>query len=241
MVRRVLVFLTLSVLLISTVGLAAPSPFSLYYDVAGIAQPAEAVIAAPLSAGITAMELTRGPGIRKATLTNGFSAEGWDSAPSRDASLTVGAYFQWGFTVQSGFSASLATLDMSLRRSAVVAPMNMEVQVSFDGFATPGIKVAEFNYFGRTSGTHPNPDPLIADPFLYMQNDVPGQPNSTTSPGDPIPTIDLRQVSALQNLPAGAAVTFRLYAWGNGQGTSTNTLALGRMVGPKVEGTVAGQ
>jgi hypothetical protein len=241
MIRRELSFMILSVLLLSVAvfGATPASSFSLCYNVVGIKQPAELVKADPGLTGIVPMDLTRGPGINLATLTNGFSADGWDKAQSRADSFAAGGYFQFGFTVQPDFRVSLSTLDLSLRRSALSAPMNVELQVSFDGFKTDGTIISEFNYYGRTSGTRKQPDSLLADPFLYMKSDVAGHPNTTTSPGDPIPTIDLTTFDMLQNIPEGVEVTFRLYAWGNTSTTGTNTLALGRMVGPRVEGTAA--
>lgn len=195
--------------------------------------------ATTVATGITADPLVRGPGVNPAVLTHGFSGDGWNrDDPSRATALANGDYFQFSFSVDPSYVASLETLDLSLRRSAVNAPMNLELQASLDGFATPGFTISAFNYYGRTSGTAPSPDPLLTDPYYYMTNDLPGRANATTSPGDPIPTIDLTAVTALQDLPEGSSVTFRLYAWGNSSTASTNTLALGRMVGPMVGGTV---
>ncbi len=240
MIRRVLCVVMLSLLAMGTTVLGA-QPFSVYYDVVGLTTSTIplSLAAQTTGAGIAAMDLTRGAGINPAALTNGFSADGWEKATSRQAALATGAFFQFGFSVQPGTTASLSALDMSLRRSAANAPMNIEVQASFDNFATPGITIATFTYFGRTSGTRPTPDPLLNDPFYYMSKDLPGHPNTTTSPGDPISTIDLTKYAALQNLPEGSVVSFRLYAWGNTSTTSTNTFALGRMLGPKIQGTVA--
>jgi len=201
----------------------------------------ESVPASTVAQGLTALDVTRGPGIASMSLNNGFSAEGWDDAQTRADALKVGAYFQFGFIVNNGYTASLSTLDLALRRSAASAPMNFEVQVSLDDFQTPGITVANFNYFGRTSGSAPASNPLAGDPYYYMTFDLPGRPNETTSPGDPVPTIDLSKVPQLQNLPGGTRVTIRLYAWGDGRVTPTNTVALGRMIGPKIGGTVTAQ
>jgi hypothetical protein len=207
------------------------------YNLSGVANsPVPSVAPSPAAVGVVGENLTRGAGINPVGLTNGFSADAWNRAtPSLETAVTNGDFFQWGLSVAPGYVASLSTLDLSLRRSAVAAPMNMQLQASLDGFATPGIVISSFNYFGRTSGTAPV-DPIA--PYAYMTTDVPGRPNTTTSPGDPIPTVDLTTFSALQNVPAGTMVTFRMYAWGNASTTATNTLALGRMVGPAVGGEV---
>lgn len=234
--RRVSLVALLVLLLSSVVGAATLVEYSLD---GVIHTPApDSVRATKVASGLTALELTRGPGIRAMSLTNGFSSDGWHNARNRDGALNVGAYYQFGFKVNEGSTASLSTLDFTLRRSAKNAPMNIEVQVSLDGFATPGIVVANLNYYGRTSGSAPAVDPLKNDPYYYMSNDLPGRPNQTTSVGDAVPTIDLSGISALQNVPGGTEVTFRIYAWGNADTTETNTLALGRMVGPAIGGTV---
>jgi hypothetical protein len=211
----------------------------LYYDLAGIPNAAIPTWSATsVAPGLTGFDLSRGAGVTASNLTNGFSANGWHGKTSLQDAVSLGAYFQFGLGVNNGFNASLSSLDLSLRRSAVAAPMNMQVQASLDGFATEGIVISSFNYFGRTSGSAPNPDPLLDDPFYYMTNDLPGRPNTTTSPGDAIPTIDLTSFAALQNLQGGSQVTFRLFAWGNDSTVSTNSLALGRMVGPAIGGTL---
>lgn len=212
-----------------------------YYDLMGVIHtPApKSVPASTVVDGLTALDLTRGPGINPASLNNGFSADHWHNSRSREDALAIGAYFQFGFKIQQGYTVSLSTLDFTLRRSAVTAPMNIEVQVSLDGFQTPGIVVANLTYLGRTSGTAPAVDPLKTDPYYYMKNDLPGRPNEVTSVGDPVPTIDLSGIAALQNIPGGTEVTFRIYAWGNDRTTETNTLALGRVVGPAIGGTIS--
>lgn len=207
------------------------------YNLAGVPNsPVASVVASPAPVGIINVDLTRGPGVNAASLTNGFSADMWNRAtPSLETAVTNGDYFQFGLSVAPGYVSSLSTLDLALRRSAAASPMNLQLQASLDNFATPGIVISSFNYFGRTSGTAPV-DPIA--PFAYMTGDVPGRPNTTTSPGDPIPTVDLSTFTQLQNLPGGTSVKFRLFAWGSATTAATNTLALGRMTGPAIGGEV---
>lgn len=207
------------------------------YNLLGVPLAApSSVPASSVASGIQALDLSRGPGILPSDLTNGFSSQGWNRAtPSLATAIANGDYYQFGVTVQPGNVASLSTVDLSLRRSAIAAPMNLELQVSLDGFATPGTPISSFNYYGRTSGTAPV-DPIA--PFAYMTVDVPGRPNAATSPGDAIPTVDLTGVGLLQNISEGTTVTFRLFAWGNASTASTNTLALGRVTGPAIGGDV---
>lgn len=239
MKRSSLLLVMLAVFLVGSTALGAS--FTVYYDVMGLTTDfvPDELKANVDATGVTGLNLSRGPGIKAAGLTNGFSADGWNSAvPSRAGAIAADTYFQFGVSVDQGFTASLATLDLSLRRSALNGPMNYELQASLDGFATPGFTVSEFTYRGRTSGTRPFPEPLDSDPYYYMHSDLAGHPNTATSPGDPIPTVDLTAIAQLQNLPEGTVITFRLYGWGNDSTTATNTVALGRVVGPKITGTV---
>lgn len=210
----------------------------LQYDLNGVPLAAPATLnATTVANGLTGKALSRGAGVTASNLTNGFSAQGWEGPTTVASAITEGNYFQFGLSFNDGFKGSLSSLDLSLRRSAIAAPMNMQIQGSLDGFATNFV-VSSFNYFGRASGTAPAQDPLLNDPFFYMTNDLPGRPNAVTSIGDAIPTIDLTTITELQNLKGGADVTFRLFAWGTASTASTNSLAFGRMTGPTIGGSV---
>ena len=209
------------------------------YDLTGIPTspiPASAN-ATTVATGLSASTLTRGPGIGASGLANGFSANTWNNAlstPPGSASLANaiadGEFFQFAVSINSGYNASFSTLDFNLRRSAVAAPMNFEWQYSFDGFSSAGIAAADFNYLGRSSGTAP----ASVTPFQWMTTDTPGQD------GNPIATINLSGISALQSVAGGSTVTFRLYGWGDdtNPGTNSNTVAFGRNNGPSLGGTV---
>lgn len=210
-----------------------------------------------VASGIAVSALSRGPGIRAVGLGNGFGADRWNNAgstfnpstPNRANAISRGDYFEFAVTVTAGQRLSLATLDASLRRSALNAALNFELQYSFDGFVTPGVTIlprgpawsvlgltngSTFQYQGRTSGS----PPAELELYDWMIKDVPGRANLTTTPGDPIPTIDLALVSALQNVVGPTTVTFRLYAWGNASTADSNTTSLGRMNGPQLRGTI---
>src|SRR5690606_29321916 len=117
---------------------------------------------------------------------------GWNRTdPSLETAMETDAYYQFGLEVAEGYIASLSSLDLSLRRSGVNAPMNMALYASLDGFVSSAIEIQQFNYYGRVSGTPPPNDPLLDDPFYYMEADLPGRPNDSNSPGDPIPTVTL--------------------------------------------------
>lgn len=206
----------------------------------------EAAVEPPttVAPGVTGIDLTIGPGINNTGLANGYSTNGWDRAvPGRDTALSNGDYFQIGFTVEAGHHAFLSALDVSMRRSALNAPMFYEWQYSFDGFATPGVTIlpvgpvwdtfawteSYFNYFGRSAI---NQSYLSDEPYLYMTARVDGLESA------PMPPIVLSGVPALQAIPAGTEVTFRLYAWGNSNTAASNSVALGRFDGPVISGAV---
>lgn len=208
------------------------------YNLASVPNTAVATVTATtVAGGLLATDLTRGSGIVATNLTSGFSANNWATTGGRANAIATNQFFQFGFTVEPGGSVSLEQLDVALRRSAGAAPMNFEWQYSLDGFATAGTTISvagspyyasgAFTYFGRSSGTAAPPPAN----FAYMTVDTAGQTD-----GNLMPPLDLTGVSALQNLSAGASATFRLYAWGTGGGASTNTVALGRNVGPRLSG-----
>lgn len=236
--KPIFVVFALLLLGVVTCGSAlAATPFTVIYDTSQ--NPLQWVPTNPATVegtGVKGIDLTRGPGVVPNDLTRGFSAAGWPGAYNLEEAIAKGKYFQFGLITEA--VVSLSTLDMALRRSAIAAPMDYEVHVSLDDFATPGIVVAKFSYYGRTSGTAPAIDPLEKDPYYYMHSDLPGRPNTTSSPGDPIPTIDLSKFAQLQNIPAGTKVTFRLYTWATYDTKETSTVAFGRMTGPVIKGVV---
>ncbi len=212
----------------------------LRYDLSPLTTTApESVEASTVDAGLSGGLLTRGPGLRAAGLTDGFSADMWNTtggaipaSASLANAISMGEYFQFSFSVKENFNASLTSLGFSLRRSAGAAPSNYQLQYSLDGFASDGVSVADFNYFGRNSGTAPT----TVTPYSWMTEDVAGQ-----TVGNPITPIDLSGVAALQDIDDLTTVTFRLFAWGNdaSPGTDSNTVALGRVDGPTLTGTVS--
>lgn len=185
----------------------------------------------------SAAPISRGAGINPAGLTNGFSSDNWTNVTADGGTIdlaraiAMGDYYQFGFTVDATHYVSLSGFDTNLRRSAIDAPRNFELQYSFDQFATPGTTAAQFTYLGRSSGTAPG----TITPFQWMTTDTPGQGD-----GNPIQQQNLSTVAGLQNIAPGTTVTFRLYAWNTGAAGSanTNTLALGRIQGPLLTGTV---
>jgi hypothetical protein len=215
-------------------------------------------VATTVAAGIAASDLSRGAGIRTVNLGRGFGADRWNSPASafspstanRANAIARGDYFQFSVTVAAGKSLSLATLDASLRRSALNAALNFEWQYSLNNFATAGVTIlprgpiwsvlgltnaSTFQYQGRLSGS----PPATLEPYDWVLKDVPGRADLVTTPGDAIPTIDLSNVASLQNINGPTTVTFRLYGWGNANTADSNTSSLGRVNGPRVRGTVA--
>jgi len=208
------------------------------YDLSGVPNAVVTTVApTTVAPGLVATDLTRGSGVVAKNLTRGFSSNDWaTTTASRQNAIDTNEYYQFGFTVAPGATVSLQQLDVALRRSAIAAPMNYEWQYSLDGFATDGSTISvpgspyyaagPFTYFGRSSGSGG-----VADNYNYMTGSV-----SDQNAGNPMPPLDLTGITDLQNIPAGSTVDFRLYAWGDGTGATTNTVALGRNLGPQITG-----
>jgi hypothetical protein len=225
---------------------AAPKTV-LNYDLHGVVAAATTSLpATQAAAGTSALPLSFGPGLAAAGLNNGFSAQNWTNSTAdggiidRSRAIAMGDYIQFGFELDGSHEASLSTLDLSLRRSAANGPMNFEIQVSLDDFATAGTTVTPaFQYRGRTSGSAAEPNPTLTNPFIYMTADTPGRPNAVSSPSDPIPTVDLSSIGLLQDIAPGTTVTFRLFGWGDGAAGAANSNTIGfRVNGPRVTGFV---
>lgn len=190
-----------------------------------------------VATGLRASPVTRGPGLEPTHLGRGFSANNWSNlsdhnplvAPSRQEAIAQGDFFELSIGVEAGHRANFTSLDARIRRSSGGAPRNLEWQVSLDGFATPGSTVQAFTYLGRANGE----EPASFEEFAYMTTDVPGQDGGNT-----MPTIDLSGIAALQQLRGGSEVTLRLYAWGDGSTSNSNTFALGRSGSAPPEGPI---
>jgi len=201
--------------------------------------------------GLSADLLTRGSSLTPLNLARGFSSQGWITgtdgiAASYDNAVLYNQYYQFGLNVNPGTTVSLQTLDLNVRRSAIASASNLAWQYSLDGFVTPGVMITStavtvetgsayyatgtFNYLGRNSGAVSG----TITPYQWMSVSTAGQ-----DAGNPLATLSLADVAALQNLTGGASVQFRLYAWNNGGGAPTNTLAIGRDQGPKITGLLS--
>lgn len=217
---------------------AAHAAIIVDYDLTGLSGTAgmEPATVAPTTVdpGVTGIVLSRGPGLDVANLTNGFSADQYSVGTAGDTlaeAVAAGDFFQWGFTTNANTITALTQLGFSLRRSATDGPSHYQVQASLDGFATAGTAVATFDYLGRSSGTAPG----VVAPFQWMTTDTPGQGNGNQI----LPAaLLLADDPILQGIPGNTAVTFRLYGWGNGAVAISNTVALGRIDGPTVEGVI---
>jgi hypothetical protein len=218
-----------------TVNVLAPPV--VYFDLTGLSGSAPAPVtskaATIVSNGLAVTTISRGSGLNAYYLGNGFSANGSlpgaTGSAGRTAAIAANEYFEFAVTIQPGYTLSIASLDHALRRSATAGPMHFEWQYSFDGFATTGVVLTNFLYRGRDSGTAP----ANVAPYQWMTTDTPGQGN-----GNMVWPFLFGQVAALQKIPAGTTITFRLYFWGEGSVTDSNTTALGRVFGPRIRGTV---
>lgn len=148
---------------------------------------------ATTGSGITVVGLTRGPGIA----TSGTAAgTAWGGAGFSDGVLTVsqtedsaialGNYFTFTVTGTAGNSISLTEIGpYNIRRSST-GPAKYKWQYSLDGTSFINIGVEDSIIVG----------------------------GNTNSPGNVQPAITLSGIPALQNVPSGTTVTFRIVAWG---------------------------
>jgi prepilin-type N-terminal cleavage/methylation domain-containing protein len=191
-----------------------------------------------VAAGITASDITRGPGLTPSNLGRGFSSQGWNNdrgePTTRDDAISGSKYYAFDLTVSPDVTVSFQDISVSLYKSAITSPANLEWQYSLDGFTTEGKTLVAFDHFGRNSGTAPE----VLEPFQWMTVNTGGQAN-----GNPTPPLPISDVAELQNLVGPATVSIRLYGWGSINGnptTATNSLALGRDMGPLITGTISG-
>jgi hypothetical protein len=226
---------TLAVALAASIAVTAQSATIVNYDLTGVttASPPATYAATSVAGGVSGELLARGAGILPAGLANGFSSNDWTLTSSEAIAISNNDYYQFGFDLDATHTASVSSFDTNLRRSAVNAPDHFLLYMSPDGFSSPptvGSAIDSWTYFGRSSGTAP----ATVTPGQWMTTDTAGQD------GNPITTRDLSGVAALQNIPAGSNVTFRLYAWGANAGSAqTNTVALARNQGPLISGTIS--
>jgi hypothetical protein len=83
--------------------------------------------------GITGVDITRGAGISATAAANGFSSDGWEGAAQASAS---NEYFEFGFTVQAGYSVDLSQLKIATRSSAT-GPGTVGLYSNLDGYTNP--------------------------------------------------------------------------------------------------------
>lgn len=143
--------------------------------------------------------LSRGAGINATALANSYAATAFVVGGNKASAIASNEFFQVTLQSKNCVFFSLQKLNFNLRRSGT-GPNAYQWQYSLDGFATPGTDVgAEGSYTG--TGTN----------------------------GAAMPEIDLSAITALQDIPSGTPVTFRLYAWG--ATAAAGTLAIGRLAG----------
>lgn len=131
--------------LISLTGFSsvAQSAFLTTYNFAGAAGNQASQAPDVVASGLSGLNMVRGSGITATSAGNSFSASGWNSS-----SLDLNDYFSFGFSTNSGFTASLDSLAYSERRSGT-GPTSAVIRYSFDNFATFG-SVASYTLAANT-------------------------------------------------------------------------------------------
>ena len=170
------------------------------------------------------LSLTEGPGVTAASGTHRLATHFKDTTTFPNAGLNTfagayanGNYFQFGLTVQPGYTASLATIDEVLRRSSGAAPGSFLYVYSFDNFASADEQAApRFAVNAASADAAAAPD-LTTPSFTTT---------GTNANGDVVPTVELSGFANLQSLSAGTTVTFRELAYTST--TTTNSLGVGQ-------------
>lgn len=145
------------------------------------------------NSNVTVVGLTRGPGITtsgSAAATawggNGFSDGVLTGSQTEDSAISLGNYFTFSITATTGNSVSFTGIGAYNIRRAGTGPTKYKWQYSLDGTSFTNIGVEDSIIVG----------------------------GNTNSPGNVQPAITLSGIPALQNVPSGTTVTFRIVAWG---------------------------
>ncbi|MDX9751517.1 MAG: lamin tail domain-containing protein, partial [Flavobacteriales bacterium] len=107
-------------------------------------------MATTIDANLESSSLVRGSGVVASTLTNAFSASGWDAADLAGA-IANEEFFEFAVEAASGYAVSLSTLDANFRRSGT-GPNAFQWQYSLDGFATSGSNIGAAISFTGSGG-----------------------------------------------------------------------------------------
>jgi hypothetical protein len=84
--------------------------------------------------GITGVAITRGAGLTALNAgANGFNSDGWEDGAQASAS---NEYFEFGFTVQAGYSVDLAQLKIATRSSGT-GPGTVGLYSNLDSYTNP--------------------------------------------------------------------------------------------------------
>lgn len=143
------------------------------------------------NSNVTVVGLTRGPGITtsgSAAATgwggNGFSDGVLTGSQTADSAISLGNYFTFSLTATTGNNMSLSEIGAYNVRRSNSGPSNFKWQYSLNGVS-----------------------------FTDIGGTIPTGGNFNASPGNPQSAIALSGIPALQNVPSGTTVTFRLVAW----------------------------
>jgi hypothetical protein len=123
--------------LAALVALAAPAPcladFAITYDFSGLTgnEPGAPVDAATLPPGVTASDITRGPGLIPEMGDHSLNSRDWKDS-------TGGMYYEFTVTPAAGTPLDLSQLAYTDRRSTT-GPANFTLAFSLDGFATSNV------------------------------------------------------------------------------------------------------
>lgn len=113
--------------IVGVVGAVRANAALVTYDITTSATAVTTIAGTTGVPGLTPSNLSRGTGLTSSGATNSFSSTGWNDLAAED-------YTSFGFTLDSGVTVTLTTIDFTYT-SSNTGPANMALRSSIDGFA----------------------------------------------------------------------------------------------------------
>ncbi|MCC5834666.1 MAG: hypothetical protein JJU20_08030 [Opitutales bacterium] len=95
--------------------------------------------------GLHAEELTRGPGLEVAILSQSFAATGWNTGTEANE-LSEDQYWSFGAQTRADYRLHLERVEFQLVRNSSEAPASFELRLSRDGFASESMSLHSSSY-----------------------------------------------------------------------------------------------
>lgn len=191
--KRILSFL---LLLFFYISVYSQAPISGWQTIAGMGG---AYSATTSDANLESAVLSRGPGISYSNSSTNSYISIFKTEATKAEAVTNGAYYQVVIKAKSGYYASLATLNATVRRASISSVNQYRWTYSLDGTT-----------------------------FIDLGPGDVDMSSMINTNGDKQASIDLSDVEALQYVPSNITITLRMYAWGGTIGDNTSNFGFGK-------------